>query len=117
MTRAHEMDMTLTDRIANWLFLAAQRLLKLQLNRLRVIKQALIPRPHGHPLHGDNIAGFNNPDPSADPDPSDMVMIGGGAAPAAGNLDLMLFQRGGTDEDNAQSEIRPGQVNPGGWGY
>ncbi len=30
----------------------------------------------------------------------------GGAAPAAEDLDLMLFQRGGTDEDNAQNEIR-----------
>ncbi len=102
MTKVHEMDMALTDHIANWPFLAAQRLLKLQLSRLRVIKQALTLRLHGHPLHGDNIAGFNNPDPNADPDPSDMVLTEGGAAPAAENLDLMLFQRGETDEDNCE---------------
>ncbi len=111
MTRVQEMDLILTDHIANWPFLAAQRLLKLQLSRLRVIKQALTSRLHGHPLHGDNIAGFNNPDP----DLSDMVMIEGETALAAGNLDLMLFQRGETDEDNSQSEIRPGQAGPGGW--
>ncbi len=40
MTRVHEMDILLTDHIANRPFLAAQRLLKLQLSRLRVIKQA-----------------------------------------------------------------------------
>jgi hypothetical protein len=44
-------------------------------------------------------------------------MIEGGAAPAAGNLDLMLFQRGETNEDTTQSEIRPGQADPGGWEF
>ncbi len=66
MTRVHEMDMLLTDHIANWPFLAAQRLLKLQLSRLRVIKQALTIRLDGHPLHGNNLPGFNNPDPNMD---------------------------------------------------
>ncbi len=111
------MDVILTDHIANWPFLAAQRLLKLQLSRLRVIKQALTPRLQGHPLHGDNIAGFNNPDSNTDPEPSDVVMIEGGAAPAAGNLDLMLFQRGETDENTTQREIRPGQADSGGWEF
>jgi hypothetical protein len=115
MTKVHEMDMVLTDHIANWPFLAAQRLLKLQLSRLRVIKQALTLRLRGHPLHVDNIAGFNNPDPNADLDTSDMVETEGGAAPAAEDLDLMFFHRGETDEANSQSEIRPSQADPGGW--
>ncbi len=120
MTKVHEVDVILTDHIANWPFMAAQRLLKLQLSRLRVIKQALSTRLHGRPLQGDNIAGFNNPDPNADPDPPhpfDVVMNEGEAASAAGNLDLMLFQRGDTDEETTQSEIRPGQADPGGWEF
>jgi hypothetical protein len=115
MTRVHEMDMMLTDHIANWLFLAAQRLLKLQLSRLRVIKQALTTRLHGHPLHGENIAGFNTPDPNMDPDLLDLVTNESGAATAAENIDLMLFQRGEADGDNSQIETRPGQDGPGGW--
>jgi hypothetical protein len=117
MTKVHELDVICTDHIANWPFLAAQRLLKLQLSRLRVIKHALTTRLHGHPLHGDNIAGFNNPDPNADPEPSDLVMYESEAAPAAGNLDLMLFQRGETNGETSQSEIRPGQADPGGWEF
>jgi hypothetical protein len=87
---------------------------------LRVIKQALTTRLHGHPLHSDNLAGFNNPDPNADPDPphpSDVVTNEGEAAAAAGNLDLVLFQCGETDEGTTQSEIRPGQADPGGWEF
>ena len=44
-----------------------------------------------------------------------MVMTEGGAAPAAEDLDLMLFQRGEADGETSQSEIRPGQQGPGGW--
>ena len=115
MTRVHEMDMLLTDHIANWPFLAAQRLLKLQLSRLRVIKQALTIRLEGHPLHGNNLPGFDNPDPNMGPELSNLVRNEGGAATAAENIDLPLWQRGAIDEDNTQSETRPGQDGPGGW--
>jgi len=117
MTRVHEMDMLLTDHIANWPFLAAQRLLKLQLSRLRVIKQALTLRLEGHPLHGNNLPGFNNPDPNMDPEPSNPVRNEDGAANAAEDIDLRLWQSGATDGDNSQSEIRPGQDGPGGWEF
>ncbi len=63
--------------------------------------------------------GFNNPDPSADsypPNPSDMVVEKGeDAASSTEDIDLMLFQRGETDGETSQSEIRPGQEGPGGW--
>ena len=117
MTRVHEMEMLLTDHIANWPFLAAQRLLKLQLSRLRVIKQALTLRLEGHPLHGNNLPGFSNPDPNMDPELSNLVRNEGGAATAAEDIDLTLWQRGATDEDNSQSETRPGQDGPGGWEF
>jgi hypothetical protein len=61
----------------------------------------------------------NNPDPNVDPNPpnpSDMVVEEGeDAASSTEDIDLMLFQRGETDEDNTQSEIRQGQADPGGW--
>ncbi len=44
-----------------------------------------------------------------------VVEEGEDAASSAEDIDLMLFQRGGTDEDNSQSETRPGQEGPGGW--
>jgi hypothetical protein len=55
MVRVQELDMICTNHIANWPFLTAQRLLKLQLGRLRVIKQVLTARLHGHPLNSDNV--------------------------------------------------------------
>jgi hypothetical protein len=108
MTRVHEMDMLLTDHIANWPFLAAQRLLKLQLSRLRVIKQALTTSLEGHPLHDNNLPGLNNPDPNMDHHPSNPVRNEDGAATAAEEINLRLWQSGATDGDNSQSEIRPG---------
>ena len=120
MTRVQEMDTLLTDHIANWPFLAAQRLLKLQLSRLRVIKQALTIRLEGHPLHGNNLPGFNNPNPNGDnmdPELSALVRNENVAASAAEDIDLTLWERGATDGDNSQSEIRPGQDGPGGWEF
>jgi hypothetical protein len=86
---------------------------------MRTIKQALVERLYQFPLPDANSAGFDNPDPNVDPNPpnpSDMVVDEGeDATSSAEDTDLMLFQRGGTDEDNSQSEIRPGQEGPGGW--
>ncbi len=50
-----------------------------------------------------------------DPEPSNLVRNEGEAAIAAEDIDLTLWQRGATDEDNTQSETRPGQDGPGGW--
>ena len=51
---------------------------------------------------------FNNPDPNMDPELSDLVRDESGAATAAEDIDLTLWQRGATDGDNSQSETRPG---------
>ena len=45
-----------------------------------------------------------------------MVMNEGQPADA-GDIDLMLFQRVEADAETSQSEIRPGQQDPGGWEY
>ncbi len=39
------------------------------------------------------------------------------ASSSAEDIDLTLWQRGATDGDNSQSEIRPGQDGPGGWKF
>ncbi len=93
----------------------------MQLQRLKTIKQALVERLNQFPLPDANSARFENPDPNADPNspnPSDMVVDEGeDATSSKEDTDLMLFQREGTDEDNSQSEIRPGQEGPGGWTF
>jgi hypothetical protein len=61
MIKIQEMDIKYTDLIAKWPFLVAQRLLKMQSSRLRVIKSALAEKLNDHPLNANNTAGFNNP--------------------------------------------------------
>ena len=118
LTSICEAEIKYVGHVVNWPFLAAHRLLRMQLQRLKTIKQALVERLDQFPLPDANSAGFENPDPNADPNPnpSDMVVDEGeDATSSTEDTDLMLFQRGGTDEDNSQSEIRPGQEGPGGW--
>jgi hypothetical protein len=100
-----------THHIINWPFLAAQRRLKMQLYRLKTIRLAL---NEGLDHFGADGAGYINPNPNTGYNPSDVVRNEGQPADA-GNIDLMLFQRGEADEATSQSEIRPGQQDPGGW--
>jgi hypothetical protein len=116
LTAINEVEMKYSKYIINWPFLASQRLLRLQMNRLKTIKLTLIERIDKYPLSSANSAGVNNPDPNAGNNPSDMVMEEGEAA-SAEDHDLMLFQRGETDVDTTQSEIRPDQADPGGWEF
>ena len=110
--------MKYVGHIANWSFLASLRLLRLQHNRLKTIKQALIERLDQFPANG---GGFNNPGPDAGyntNNPSNMVIEEGEhASSSAEDIDLTLWRRGATDGDNSQSEIRPGQDGPGGWKF
>jgi hypothetical protein len=119
LTSICEAEMKYANHVITWSFIASQRLLRLQQRRLRTIKQALVERLDKFPLPGANGVGFDNPDPNADPNPpnpSDMVVEEGEEiAASAEDIDLVLFQRGETGEDNFQSEIRPGQEGPGGW--
>jgi hypothetical protein len=116
LTSICEAEMKYVGHIVNWPFLASLRLLRLQHQRLKTIKQALIERLDKFPANGD---GFGNPDPNADHNPNNpsnmVVEEGERASSSAEDIDLTLWQRGDTDEDNSQSETRPGQDGPGGW--
>jgi hypothetical protein len=57
MVRIQEVEMKYSNYVINWPFLASQRLLRLQMNRLKTIKIALTERLHNHPLSGANSAG------------------------------------------------------------
>jgi hypothetical protein len=103
------------NHISKWPFLAAQRLLKMQLYRLRAIRIALF---EGLEHFGANGAGYINPNPNAGFDPSDLVGNEGQTAEVVDDgIDLALFQRGEADGEPSQSEIRPGQRDPGGWHF
>ncbi len=55
-----EAEMKYVSHVVNWPFLASQRLLRLQQQRLETIKQALIERLDKFPANG---GGLENPDP------------------------------------------------------
>jgi hypothetical protein len=116
LTSICEAEMKYVGYIMNWPFLASLRLLRLQHQRLKIIKQALIERLDQFPANG---GGLNNPDPNAGNNPnnpSNMVLEEGEhTSSSVEDIDLTLWQRGATDEDNSQSETRPGQNGPGGW--
>ena len=113
VTTIQELEVKYSNHITNWPFLAAQRLLKMQLYRLRTIRLALC---EGLEYFGVDGAGYINPNPNAGFNPSDLVRNEGQPAEVADNgYDLMLFQRGEADGEPSQSEIRPGQQGPGGW--
>ena len=83
----------------------------MQLYRLKTIKYALT---EGLEHFGADSAGYINPNPNTGYNPSDVVR--NEEQPAnAGDIDLMLFQRGEADGEPSQREIRPGQRGPGGW--
>jgi hypothetical protein len=103
------------NHISKWPFLAAQRLLKMQLYRLRGIRIALV---EGLEHFGADGAGYVNPNPNAGFNPSDLVGNEGQTAEVVDDgIDLALFQRGEADGEPSQSEIRPGQQDPGGWHF
>jgi hypothetical protein len=168
MIRIQEMDIKYATLITQWPFLVAQRLLKMQSSRLRVIKAALAEKLDNHPLNTNNVAGFNNPNASSDinngnnPLDADLAaaLYRGGlhtlpASVTAGmnyvgdpagfsnpnansgvdiqdiqglghsnpqgdymsaGIDLARFQRGGAEDQQSQSAIRPGQEDHGGRG-
>jgi hypothetical protein len=53
-------DNMYANHIRNWPFLVVQRLLKMQLSRLRIIKTALTEKLDDHPLSSANSASFSN---------------------------------------------------------
>ena len=87
----------------------------MQLYRLRAIRIALF---EGLEHFGADGAGYINPNPNAGFNPSDLVGNEGQTAEVVDDgIDLALFQRGEADGEPSQSEIRPGQRDPGGWHF
>ncbi len=80
------MDIKYATLITQWPFLVAQRLLKMQSSRLRVIKAALAEKLDNHPLNANNVAGFNNPNASSD--------INNGNNPLDADLAAALYRGG-----------------------
>jgi hypothetical protein len=80
--------------LREWPFLVAQRLLKMQVSRLKNIKHALTEKLNNHPLSTANTAVFgSNPNQGNPPAPADTTS-----------------QSGGTKGDNSQSAIRSGPM-------
>ena len=87
--------------LREWPFLVAQRLLKMQVSRLKNIKHALTEKLNNHPLSSANTAVFgSNNNQGNPPAPADTTS-----------------QRGGTMGNNSQSANRSGQTNPSGGGF
>ena len=86
--------------LLEWPFLVAQRLLKMQVTRLKNIKHALTEKLNNHPLSSANTAVFS----------SDLNQ---GNPPAQADT---ASQSGGTMGNNSQSANRSGQANPSGGG-
>jgi len=100
--------------LQEWPFLVAQRLLKMQVSRLRFIKSALIEKLDNHPLSTANTAVFGSDQNQGNPPAGYDSMAYFGSAPA--NADNSS-QSGGMMGNNSQSANRSGQTNPSGGGW
>ncbi len=60
MSKGQAMDDKYAYHVRNWPFLVAQRLLKMQVSRLRQVKTALTEKLDDHPLSTANSASFSN---------------------------------------------------------
>ncbi len=85
------------DYLREWPFLVAQRLLKMQVSRLKNIKHALTEKLNNHPLSTANTAVFGSDQNQGNP-------------PASADT---TSQSRGTNGDNSQSANRAGPVKLG----
>ncbi len=97
--------------LQEWPFLVAQRLIKMQVSRLKIIKTALTEKLNNRPLSADNTAIFGSDLTQGNPPAGYESMHYSGPAPAAADISS---QRGGTMGDNSQSTNRSGYSNPSG---
>ncbi len=79
--------------LRDWPFLVAQRLLKMQVSRLKNIKHALMEKLNNHPLSSANTAVFGSENQGDPPAPAGTTS-----------------QSGGTMGNNSQSAIRSGPM-------
>ena len=91
----------------------AQRLIKMQVARLKNIKTALTEKLNNHPLSSANTAVFGSDLNQGNPPAGYESMAYFGPAPAAANTSS---QSGGTMDNNSQSANRSGYTNPSGGG-
>jgi len=96
-----------------WPFLVAQRLLKMQVSRLRFIKSALIEKLNNHPLSTANTAVFGSDLSQTNPPAGYDSIMYFGNAPAPADT---TSQSGGMMGNNSQSANRSGQTDPSGGG-
>jgi hypothetical protein len=102
MMKVQSMDEKYALYARNWPFLVTQRLLKMQMSRLRIIKTALTEKLNNHPLSSTNSASFFN----------DSNASSGIDSAAAG----FMPQSRGADGNPSQSATRAGSDNLGGRG-
>ena len=105
MTRVEEILSKYEMYLLEWPFLAAQRLLKMQVSRLRSIKHALTEKLDNHPLSTANTAVFGSDQNQGNPPAGYDSMAYFGSAPA--NADNSS-QSGGMMGNNSQSANRSG---------
>jgi hypothetical protein len=99
--------------LQEWPFLVPQRLLKMQVARLRSIKHALTEKLHNHPLSSAITAVFGSDQNQEDPPAGYESMAYFGPVPTAADI---TSQSEGMMDDNSQSANRSGQTNPSGGG-
>ena len=119
MSRVQAMDDKYAHHVGNWPFLVAQRLLKMQVSRLRMIKIALTEKLDDHPLSSANSASFSNVSIAnqminADPYARNIPYYGESGYISAQAVNTP--QSGGASGNLSQSAIRPGYENLGGRG-
>jgi hypothetical protein len=99
--------------LLEWPFLVAQRLIKMQVSRLKNIKHALTEKLNNHPLSSANTAVFGSDQNQGNPPAGYDSMAYFGNAPAPADT---TSQSGGTIGNNSQSANRSGHVDPSGGG-
>ncbi len=124
MSKIQAMDDKYAYHIRNWPFLVAQRLLKMQVSRLRQVKTALTEKLDDHPLCSANSASFSN-----DTIINQRINAETAAAGMSHMADVSHHipyyysaqaantpHSGGASGNPSQSAIRPGYENLGGRG-
>jgi hypothetical protein len=99
--KVQEVTLRYSDWTKSWPFLAAHRLLMMQLGRCNHIKRVLAEKLENHPSNSANSASFTSNDDS-----------GSSSAFAESS-----YQSGGTMDQFSQSAYRPGYGNRGGRGW
>ncbi len=99
--------------LKEWPFLVAQRLIKMQVPRLKYIKYTLTEKLNNHQLSSANTAVFGSDQNQGTPPAGYESMAYFGPAPAAADT---TSQSRGTMGNNSQSANRSGQTNPSGGG-